>query len=366
MFYFTSRAIDSVCESSRDYIYGVSAFTRKRKWGFEDFIEHIIFNKRKTIRNNIDTHLKYCTSDIDSYRKQSFSEQRVNIVPEVFKQISLNYLDNIGYFDFKKNNPFFRTFYGFRLFAGDGSRFTLYNKQKTLEDFGFPECYDRLPKVSFCGIVDVLNDFLIDGIMGERGIGEMTLIHQNIQNCMDLIEPTESIFTFDRGFVALELTCRLISMNTYFVIRLRKNSYKEERKGIKTDDSPISIPLTENRLKIFKDQELKEQFQDIDELNLRIVTIELEKENSKTGEIEIEIETLLTNLPPETMSKKDISEIYDARWGIECTYKTLKQRLQIENYTAYSKIGILQDIYSTFLTYNIFCYSRIILKHNYQ
>ena len=45
--------------------------------------------------------------------------------------------------------------------------------------------------------------------------------------------------------------------------------------------------------------------------------------------------------------------------GIECTYKTLKQRLQIENYTAYSKIGILQDIYSTFLTYNIFCYSRI-------
>ena len=362
MFYFTSKAIDSVCKSPINYIYGVSAFTRKRKWGFEDFIKHIIFNKRKTIRNNIDTHLKYCTSDIDSYRKQSFSEQRVNIMPAVFKQISLNYLNNIGYFDFKKNNPLFRTFYGFRLFACDGSRFTLYNKQKTLEEFGFPEGYDRLPKVSFCGIVDVLNDFLIDGLMEERGIGEMTLIHQNIQNCIDLIEPTESIFTFDRGFVALEVICRLISMNTYFVIRLRKNSYKDERKSIKTDDSPISIPLTENRLKIFKDSELKEQFQDVDELNLRIITIELEKENSKTGETETEIETLLTNLPPEIMSKEDIGEIYDARWGIECTYKTLKQRLQIENYTAYSKIGILQDIYSTFLTYNIFRYSRIYLN----
>ena len=362
MFYFTTKAIDSVCESPRDYIYGSSAFTRHRKWGFEDYTIQIIFNKRKTIRNNIDTHLKYCTSDIDSYRKQSFSEQRVNIMPAVFKQISLNYLNNIGYFDLNKYNPFFRTFYGFRLFAGDGSRFTLYNKPQTLEEFGFPEGYDRLPKVSFCGIVDVLNDFLIDGIMGERGIGEMTLIHQNMQNVKDLIEPTESIFTFDRGFVALELICRLISINTYFVIRLRKNSYKEERKNIKTDDSPISIPLTENRLKIFKDLELKEQFQDVDELNLRIVTIELEKENSKTGKTEIEIETLLTNLPPEIMSKEDIGEIYDARWGIECTYKTLKQRLQIENYTAYNKIGILQDIYSTFLTYNIFCYSRIFLN----
>ena len=39
------------------------------------------------------------------------------------------------------------------------------------------------------------------------------------------------------------------------------------------------------------------------------------------------------------MSKEKIGEIYNARWGIECTYKTLKQRLQIENYTAYSKIG---------------------------
>ena len=362
MFYFTTKAIDSVCESPRDYIYGNSAFTRKRKWGFKDFIKHIIFNKRKTIRNNIDTHLKYCKSAIESYRKQSFSEQRVNILPEVFKKISIYYLRNIGYFNFKKFNPFFRTFYGFRLFAGDGSRFTLYNKLQTLKEFGFPKDYDRLPKVTFCGIVDVLNDFLIDGLMGERGIGEMTLIHQNMQNVEDLIEPTQSIFTFDRGFVALELMCRLISMNTYFVIRLKKNSYKEERKDIKTDDSPISIPLTKNRLKIFKDQELKEQFQDINELNLRIVKIELEKENSKTGQKEIEIETLLTNLPPEIMSKEDIGEIYDARWGIECTYKTLKQRLQIENYTAYSKTGILQDIYSTFLTYNIFCYSRLFLN----
>ena len=55
-----------------------------------------IFNKRKTIRNNIDDHLKYCNSEIEEYRKQSFSEQRVNIIPNVFKQISLNYLNNIG------------------------------------------------------------------------------------------------------------------------------------------------------------------------------------------------------------------------------------------------------------------------------
>ena len=85
------------------------------------------------------------------------------------------------------------------------------------------------------------------------------------------------------------------------------------------------------------------------------MTINLEKQNKKTGKTEIEIKTLFTYLPRELMDKEDISEIYDARWGIECTYKTLKQMIQIENYTAYSKIGILQDIYLAFLTYNIFC-----------
>ena len=30
----------------------------------------------------------------------------------------------------------------------------LYNKPQTLKEFGFPEGYNRLPKVTFCGIVD--------------------------------------------------------------------------------------------------------------------------------------------------------------------------------------------------------------------
>lgn len=139
--------------------------------------------------------------------------------------------------------------------------------------------------------------------------------------------------------MALELIARLIDMDTYFVIRLRNKSYKYERMEIKSDDSPISIKLTDNRLKLFRDNRLKEKFSAIKELNLRIINIELE-----SGEIE----SLLTNLPVEIMNKDDISEIYDARWGIECTYKTLKQRLQLENFTAYSRIGIEQDISQPF------------------
>ena len=77
-----------------------------------------------------------------------------------------------------------------------------------------------------------------------------------------------------------------------------------------------------------------------------------------------EIETLITNLPQQTMSKEQLKEIYTARWGIECTYKTLKQRLQIQNYTTQTSIGIQQDIYATFLLYNILLFQNIFKSNN--
>ena len=353
MFDHLRFAINIDPESTRAYIVNPVAFTRKRKFSLYDFCTNIIFNQRKTLRNNIDTHLKYSVNPFESYTKQSFSQQRLNIDPAIFKEINLRYLKEIGYLNSKFNNPFFITFYGFRIYAFDGSRFDLINKEKTLNEFNFPEGYKKTPKVVFCAITDVLNNFMLDGILGQRGIGEMTLVHQNLKNCQPFINPETSIFVGDRGFVSLELICRLINMKTNFVIHLKKDSYTDERKDIISNDSPIDINITKNRLKLFKDEELKEIFQDQECLNLRIVTIELN--SNKT-------EWLLTNLDEETMSYEQINEIYDARWGIECTYKTLKQRLQIENYTAQSKIGIKQDIYSTFITYNIFAYSRIFLN----
>ena len=218
-------SITKECNDFRKHVLSPTAFIRNRKWGFTHYINHIIFNQRKTLRNNIDTYLKYVTDGVSSYTKQSFSEQRININLEVFKKISLNYLKNIGYLNNKKLNPFFRTFYGFMLYAGDGSLFEIPDKELTLNEFGFPEGYEKVPKVKFSGIVDVLNNFIIDGIMGRRGVGEHTLIHQNLRNVANLIIPQKSIFIFDRGYNSMELMARIINMNSFFVIRLRKDTY---------------------------------------------------------------------------------------------------------------------------------------------
>lgn len=230
-----------------------------------------------------------------------------------------------------KINPFFKTFYGFRLFAGDGSSFELPNKKLTLKEFGFKENYDKKINVIFSGVVDVLNDFMIDGLIGKKGVGEHTLIHKNLEKCRRLIVPEESIFIFDRGYNSIELMVRIIEMHSYFVIRLRKDTYTGERESMTSDDEIVQIELDKTRRNQFQNNYFKNKIRFFNSLNLRIINIKLE-----TGEIK----TLITNLPQETMSKEQLKEIYKARWGIECTYKTLKQRLQIQNYTAQTEIGI--------------------------
>ena len=62
----------------------------------------------------------------------------------------------------------------------------------------------------------------------------------------------------------MELYARIIEMNSYFIVRLRKDSYKEERKNITKEDSPISLNITGDRLKKFHDPELKYLFQKMD------------------------------------------------------------------------------------------------------
>ena len=134
---------------------------------------------------------------------------------------------------------------------------------------------------------------------------------------------------------AMELYADIMSINSYFIVRLKDKSYIDERYTIKENDSEIKI----------HNPSLKEEYGKEEHLNLRILTIELD--NGKT-------ETLLTNIFNKEFQIEDFKELYNLRWGIETNYNTMKNRLNIENYSGKKRITIEQDIYSKFLKYNVF------------
>ena len=63
-----------------------------------------------------------------------------------------------------------------------------------------------------------------------------------------------------------------------------------------------------------------------------------------------EYEYLLTNT---TFDKKELSVLYFKRWGIETFYDFIKGNLQLENFSAKTKEGVLQDFFASMLTANL-------------
>ena len=316
---------DTINETSvvcPEYVIG-NHFTSNSQMSLADFGFFFTFRNGKTLQSDIENYMSNFKMSIDSFSKQYLSTQRMFIKPEYFKSLNRNFLCNI---DYSIHNPSFKTYKGFFLLGCDGSDEKLPDFPQIREEFNIHNTprYTKPCMGKFSSIQDVLNGFLLDGILGNYKEGELPLIQENLSNVENMICPEKSIFIFDRNYNAMELYARIIEMNSYFLVRLKNDFYKKERNKIRTNDSPIQLELTSDRLKKFHNSDLKEKYSKMWTIDLRIVTITLK--NGKT-------ETLLTNLPQEIMTIDDLEYIYSKRWGIETNYNTLKNRFYIENYS---------------------------------
>ena len=133
--------------------------------------------------------------------------------------------------------------------------------------------------------------------MDDYKAAELPLIYQHLQNVENMVNFMKTIWIFDQGYIAMELYARIIEMNSYFIVRLRKDSYKEERKNMMKEYSPISLNITVNRLKKFHDLELKNIYSKKWTMNLRIVTITTNN---------CEKYSLLTNIPQKVLGTKEL------------------------------------------------------------
>ena len=346
--------VDTIEETSvvcPEFVIG-NHFTDNSNLGLADFGFFLFFRNGKTLQSDIEFYMSNFKIGISPFSRQYISKQRMFILPEYFKCVNRNFLSKI---DYSIDNPYLKTFKGFFLIAGDGSDVKLPDFPNIREEFNIVNTlkYTKPCMGKLSSLQDVLNGFILDGILGNYKEGELPLMQQNLSNVENMITPEKSIFIYDRNYNAMELYARIIEMNSYFVVRLKDGFYKKERSKITSNDSPIQLELTPSRLKKFHDEYLKEKYSKMWSINLRIVTITLENGTE---------ETLLTNLPQNLMTIDDLEYIYCKRWGIETNYNTLKNRFYMENYSSKKRIGIEQDVYSKFFIFNIFNYLKLVFN----
>lgn len=333
-----------LCDNNNKYKKGKKSFIRERKMNFKDFIWYLTFQKGRTTSMELDEYLK---SKNDTYEisisKQAFSKQRKNIKPDIFIDMSKNFLH-----DFYDNYPNeVKKYKGHYVLAVDGSLFEIPNT-KELREFYKTQKNQKgnrdTARARVSGIYDIENEFMLDAIIADCSKGEKSLALLNIVEAGKIIDLSKTIIIFDRGYPGIEMISFLEKHKIKYIIRVQSNMYNKEKNKMSTEDEWIKLEIGYSRLQNIKDKEIKEELKKVGFIKIRMSKIKLD--NGET-------EYILSNISQEVITTKEMKEVYFKRWKIEIGYDILKNKLHIENFTGKTPITIEQDFFAQIYTFNI-------------
>ena len=304
-------------------------FTRKRKLSFDVLAFCII----KLLKQNILIELNNNFSSINrlennkqyAITSSAFVQSRKKIKPEMFYDLS-KIIANDFYQDNDENISLYK---GHRLLSIDGSTINLPVSVNTIKTYGTYHNQHQtndvvIGRVSI--LYDLLNQIVLDGILCNQNIGEITLSRNHL-----IQAKANDIIIMDRSYPSFESAYQMQARKIHFIFRCKQNFsnqvlyfYESKKKEAIIEIKPSqsgsfkSLPYT-------KDTTIK----------VRMLRITL-----SSGEIEILMTSLLDK---EKYAYSDFKKLYFKRWGIETYYNRFKNIIGIENFSGTSDQFIQQE-----------------------
>ena len=310
-------------------------FTRQRKLPFHVMIIFLINFVRGSYQDELDKFFKTVFRFDVAKRivsKAALTKARMKLKFEAFIELNLHL---VNYFD-KHFKP--RTWFGFRLLAIDGSTTRLPMTEAITAHFGVWNGRQGAPSpmARVSQLFDVLNKITVDAIIKPKSIGERELAAQHLLNVM----PNDLIL-LDRGYPAWWLFKAILSMNANFCVRVSCTKWKAVRKFFHSGlpEKIIDLPIHATSV-----TQCKQMGLDTAPLKLRLIRIE------NDGKVAI----LITSLIDAKQYPIGIfNDLYHDRWPIEEDYKTIKCRLELENFSGKSSLSVYQDFHAKVFAKNL-------------
>lgn len=278
--------------------------------------------------------------------KSAFSMKRKYISPDIFLSLNTEILD-----DFYRQ-PNIKKWKGRYIIAIDGTTLTmpvgsrfesLYGSAKLPQNESI-----RLPTARIVIIMDVLNNQILKIQLGQYGSHEPELALEAIKALPEYILQN-AIFIFDRLYLSSWLLTILQNNGIQYVMRCRRNFspaidefFESKRKSCDAQLKPSSI--------VWK-QKTSDRF---DKMGItpsqhRPLFIHLTKSELPDGNMEV----ICSWTKDIKISAAQSYALYGRRWNVETAIGFEKNEWQIEIFSGYSKIAILQDIYCKIVSYNL-------------
>jgi hypothetical protein len=311
-------------------------FTRQRKLTFPTLIFFLINLVKGSYQDELDHFFKAIFRFEIAKRvvtKAALAKARMKLKYEAFLELN-DQMVNHFYDTFKP-----RKWHGFTLLAIDGTTVQLPRIEKIAEHFGVwrPRQGSECPKARASQMFDPLNKITVDAIIKPKEIGERELAAFHFLKLMP-----EDLMLLDRGYPAYWLFNLIISRGADFCARIQRKRWKIIRQFYNSGerDKIISLPVAST-----SKQQCKEFGLDLKPLKLRLIRVELD-----TGEAEILITSLLDK---HKHPYEEFAELYHLRWPVEEDYKTMKQWIEIENFSGKSILSIYQDFHAKVFSKNL-------------
>lgn len=230
-------------------------------------------------------------------------------------------------------------FKGLQLFAMDGTTLRTHDTAENREHFGAQtyagDTVASYPQVRGVTLTCLPTHLVRSAAFGSYAINEMLYAKQLIEDI-----PDDSLTVFDRGFLSAEILCTLTGKGTqrHFIIPAKSNTKWEVLEG---DESDAIVRMRVSPQARAKCPDLPEFWE------ARAITVV----DSPTRK-----RILLTSLCERRRYRPaDIAACYDRRWGIETSYRELKQVMLGTALTLRSKTvdGVYQEIWGTLIAYNL-------------
>jgi hypothetical protein len=231
------------------------------------------------------------------------------------------------------------SWHGFNLMAVDGSTLRMPDEPEIIEHFGvwnIKKGNRPCPKARISQMFDVKNRVTVDAIITPKKEGERELAAFHFLKLMP-----DDLILLDRGYPAFWFFKLIMSMDASFCARVSCTKWKVIRKFYHSGQQECIVKLCPTPLSRLKCAEMG---LDKRPIKVRLIRVEL-----STGETEI----LITSLTDMNKYPKNIfADLYHLRWPVEEDYKTMKCRLQLENFSGKSVRSVYQDFHAKVFSKN--------------
>ena len=332
-------------------------FSRNKKISAEQMLSFLISQGASSTKCE---WLDFFQLSPDTPSASAMNQRRSQLLPSAYEAVFHNFTLSAQNIDSQNSSE------QYRYIAADGSDISFFSSSRfSSDDYYISEGHSKrgFYSIHINAFYDLKQKIYTDAFLqSAHDKDEFLAFCQLVDRC-PISTSSNYIFIGDRGYCSYNNMAHVIEKGQYFLFRTKDIHSKGLVGNFRFPDSDEfdisvhvtlirskrkSIKIKENSYCRFVDKETSFDYiqygsSDIYELSFRVVRFRI-SENT--------YECIVTNLPSESFPTEKIKETYNARWGIESSFRKLKYTIGLNHYHGYKADFIQQEIWAKLTAYN--------------